>query len=126
MDLVQGSHIVIEGRTDRGVYYLEAPRDRRAVFVMPWYEHTLVGTTEKLYEGDPANVIATQEEIDYLLETPDVPGPVYLAKSEAVYLFEDPELEAMTAGQKVLVRMGSANATLVKEKLTEVKEELNQ
>ena len=69
VDLVQGSHIILECKTERGVYYLEAPKDRRAVFVMPWYEHTLVGTTEKNYEGDPANVAATQEEIDYLLET---------------------------------------------------------
>jgi len=69
VDLVQGSHIVLEGKTECGVYYLEAPKDRRAVFVMPWHEHTLVGTTEKHYEGDPAKVIATQEEIDYLLET---------------------------------------------------------
>jgi hypothetical protein len=59
--------------------------------------------------------------IDYLLETPDVPGPVYLTKPEAVYLFETPELEAMTAGQKILVRMGSVNAEVVKEKLTEVR-----
>ncbi len=69
MDLVQGSHIVLRGKTEQGVYYLEAPKDRRAVFVIPWYEHTLVGTTEKNYEGDPAKVVATQEEIDYLLET---------------------------------------------------------
>ena len=63
--------------------------------------------------------------IDNLLETPDVPGPVYLAKSEAVYLFENPELEAMTAGQKVLVRMGSVNASVVKEKLAELRAALN-
>jgi len=63
--------------------------------------------------------------IDDLLETPDVPGPVHLTKSEAVYLFENPELEAMTAGQKVLVRMGSANASVVKEKLVEVRAALN-
>lgn len=61
------------------------------------------------------------EVIDNLLETPDVPGPVYLTRYEAVFLFEDPELEAMTAGQKVLVRMGSANASIVKDKLTELK-----
>ena len=35
------------------------------------------------------------EVIDDLLQTPDVPGPVYLYKPEAVYLFEDPELEAL-------------------------------
>ena len=65
------------------------------------------------------------EVIDNLLETPDIPGPVYLTKYEAVYLFEDPELEAMTAGQKVLARMGSANASIVKEKLMEVRVGLN-
>jgi hypothetical protein len=59
--------------------------------------------------------------IDHLLETPDVPGPVYLTKPEAVYLFETPELEAMTAGQKILVRMGSVNAEVVKQKLNEVR-----
>jgi len=62
--------------------------------------------------------------IDDLLETPDVAGPVYLTQYEAVYLFEIPELEAMTAGQKVLVRMGSANASVVKEKLIEFRAQL--
>ena len=63
--------------------------------------------------------------IDHLLETPDVPGPVLLTKPEAFYLFEDPDLEAMTAGQKILVRMGSANAEVVKEKLREISTRLN-
>ena len=62
--------------------------------------------------------------IDHLLETPDVPGPVYLTKPEAVYLYEEPALEAMSAGQKILIRMGSANAAIVKEKLTELRSEL--
>lgn len=61
------------------------------------------------------------EVIDNLLETPDVPGPVYLTKPEAFYLFVEPGLEEMTAGQKILVRMGSANAAVVKEKLSEIR-----
>jgi hypothetical protein len=64
------------------------------------------------------------EVIDSLLETPDVPGPVYLTKYEAVYLFTAPELEAMTAGQKILVRMGSLNAEVVKEKLRLIRDGL--
>ena len=64
------------------------------------------------------------EVIDDLLGAPDVAGPVYLTKYEAVYLFEVPELEAMTAGQKTLVRMGSVNASVVKEKLIEMRTEL--
>ena len=65
-----------------------------------------------------------KEVIDHVLETPDVQGPVYLTKPEAVYVFEDEELEAMTAGQKILVRMGSVNASLVKQNLAEVRKDL--
>jgi len=64
--------------------------------------------------------------IDNLLAAPDPAGPVYLVKPEAVYLFEDPQLEALTAGQKILVRMGPANAAVVKEKLAAVKAALTQ
>ena len=63
--------------------------------------------------------------IDNLLETPDPAGPVYLVKPEAFYLFEDPELEAMTAGLKILVRMGSAHAAVVREKLEAIRAALN-
>lgn len=64
------------------------------------------------------------EVIDNLLETPDISGPIYLVKPEAFYLYEDPELEAMTAGQKVLVRMGGDNAAKVKQKLSELRTQL--
>lgn len=67
IELVQGTHIEIPGCPRRGMYYLEAPSDGRAVFVMPWRNHTLVGTTEVRYQGDPAQVQATDAEIDYLL-----------------------------------------------------------
>ncbi len=68
VDLVQGTHIEIPGKLDRGMYYLEAPQDQRAVFVMPWYDHLLIGTTETQYQGDPADVQPLDAEIDYLLE----------------------------------------------------------
>ena len=69
VDLVQGAHIILDGETRRGVYYIEAPRDGRAVFVMPWKGRTLAGTTETPYDGDPAEVHARPEEIAYLQET---------------------------------------------------------
>lgn len=67
-DLVQGSHIVLDVPSPEGVVYVEAPQDKRAVFIMPWKNKTLVGTTEKIYTGDPAKVIASDEEIQYLKE----------------------------------------------------------
>jgi len=69
IELVQGSHIVVPGKLKRGIYYMEAPQDQRAVFVMPWQGNTMVGTTETPYQGDPAEVRPLESEIEYLLET---------------------------------------------------------
>lgn len=66
LSLVQGTHIVLPGRLARGAYYVEAA-DRRAVFVMPWRDRTLVGTTETSFDGDPADAAPRPEEVDYLL-----------------------------------------------------------
>lgn len=68
IDLVQGSHIEIPGKLAQGMYYLEAPQDQRAVFVMPWQGHILVGTTETIYTGEPADCAPTVDEINYLLD----------------------------------------------------------
>ncbi len=69
VDLVQGAHIIVGNETRHGIYYLEAPQDGRAVFVMPWQEHTLVGTTETPFDGDLSAVSARPEEVAYLQET---------------------------------------------------------
>lgn len=68
IELVQGTHIVIDTSTQRGIYYVEA-NDGRAVFVMPWHGRTLVGTTELSYRDDPARASPTREEVNYLQET---------------------------------------------------------
>jgi len=77
VDLVQGTHIVLEGETKQGIYYLESPLDKRAIFVMPWYGNTLIGTTEKSFIGDPANVDASDEEVKYLLNSASFYFPKY-------------------------------------------------
>lgn len=69
IELVQGAHIVLDKQISRGILYAEAPADKRAVFIMPWRDKTLVGTTETVYKGSPDDVRALPDEIDYLLET---------------------------------------------------------
>lgn len=70
VELVQGTHLVFRGALQQGVYYTEAPSDRRAVFVMPWRrEQTLVGTTETPFHGEPEQVQPLPAEITYLRET---------------------------------------------------------
>ena len=68
IELVQGTHIIVPGVLKQGIYYLEAPRDQRAVFVMPWQGQIMIGTTETPYSGDPADVQPLETEKRYLLE----------------------------------------------------------
>ncbi|MFE1597656.1 glycerol-3-phosphate dehydrogenase [Methylobacterium sp. ID0610] len=65
--LVQGSHIVVRRlfRHDRA-YIFQNP-DGRIVFAIPYErDFTLIGTTDRDYRGDPAEVAASEEEIAYL------------------------------------------------------------
>lgn len=69
--------------------------------------------------------------IDDLRATPDLPEPLRVkpvevpgappGKTGGLYLFEDPSIESRSAGQKVLLRMGRANAARVKAKLGEIR-----
>jgi len=69
IEWIQGTHIEVAGQLTHGCYYLEAPRDRRAVFALPWHDRIMVGTTEVPYQGDPAAVSPSHAEQDYLLAT---------------------------------------------------------
>jgi len=67
IDLVQGTHIVVNRSQLLGAYYLESPTDGRAVFSIPWRNKTLIGTTEVVYNGDPAKTEPGRDEINYLM-----------------------------------------------------------
>ncbi|HHH43146.1 MAG TPA: DUF3014 domain-containing protein [Gammaproteobacteria bacterium] len=62
--------------------------------------------------------------IDHLLETPETGGRIALVRPRVLYLYVDPELEGLSAGQKVLIRMGPRNAARVKSKLRELRRAL--
>jgi len=67
---VRGSHIVLPrfaGVPDAAVY-TEAV-DGRPIFVIPWNDQVLVGTTEVSDSGDPSKVHPTSDEIEYLLRS---------------------------------------------------------
>jgi Protein of unknown function (DUF3014) len=63
-------------------------------------------------------------QIDHLLATPDVTGPVALVQPNVMYRYADPALEALSPGQKTLIRMGPANEALLKARLRELKAQL--
>ncbi|NIQ97771.1 MAG: DUF3014 domain-containing protein [Desulfuromonadales bacterium] len=62
--------------------------------------------------------------IDHLLETPDVEAPVRLVQPKVRYRYADPQLESLSAGRKILIRIGSENAAVLKGKLREIRDAL--
>lgn len=62
--------------------------------------------------------------IDHLLETPEIKAPVALVRPKVFYLYDNPELEARSAGQKILMRMGVENAARIKAKLRDIRMEI--
>lgn len=57
--------------------------------------------------------------IDLLLATPQVTQPIELVRPHVMYEFADGALEALPAGQKMLIRIGPENAAVIKDKLAE-------
>ena len=66
----KGSHIIVApfDGAPKSAFYIEAHQDGRPFFVIPWNKQYLIGTTDIRYEGDPADVVASAEEIKYLLD----------------------------------------------------------
>ncbi|PMR79338.1 glycerol-3-phosphate dehydrogenase [Halomonas urumqiensis] len=66
--MIQGSHLIVPRLNGDARAYILQNSDGRIVFVLPYEnDFSLVGTTDRRYEGDPAKVAATDEEIDYML-----------------------------------------------------------
>lgn len=67
---VQGSHIVVPRLYPEDHCYIFQNTDNRIFFVIPYErDFTLIGTTDRDYHGDPADVRASSEEIAYLCES---------------------------------------------------------
>lgn len=64
------------------------------------------------------------EVIDHLLATPEIKEPLRLVQPRVLYEFADPSLEQLSAGQKILLRMGHDNQLKLKSKLLEIRQAL--
>ena len=62
------------------------------------------------------------EVIDHLLATPDIDEPILLHRPKVVYKYSDPQLELLSAGQKIMLRIGNDNAVIIKQKLAEIRQ----
>jgi glycerol-3-phosphate dehydrogenase len=66
----KGSHIIVDPfpGAPRDALYVEARRDGRPYFIVPWNGRYLIGTTDFRYRDDLDYVSADDDEISYLLE----------------------------------------------------------
>lgn len=61
------------------------------------------------------------EVIDHLLSTPEPDGPIALERPHVLYEFSDSQLEALSSGQKLLLRMGPENGRIIKQILRDLR-----
>ena len=66
VSLVKGSHIVVPKLYEGQHAYMLQHDDKRIVFTIPYHGHTLIGTTDVLFSGDPNSVTIDKNEIAYL------------------------------------------------------------
>ncbi|MFF0385816.1 FAD-dependent oxidoreductase [Streptomyces sp. NPDC004286] len=66
--LSKGAHLVLK-RTAPWKAALATPIDKyRITFALPWEDMLLLGTTDEMYEGDPADVSVTESDISQILD----------------------------------------------------------
>ncbi len=92
--------------------------------VVAWYVHAYPLFQEayrqlgypKGYFNDRLIVV-----IDDMLTAPEPAQPPALIRSRAYYVYTDPALESLSAGQKLLLRVGPANEATIKDKLRAIR-----
>jgi len=71
LQMATGIHLVFskEKLPVNNTLLVEAPEDGRTVFLIPWKENILVGTTDKYFDGNKDKIPVRTDSIDYLLRT---------------------------------------------------------
>lgn len=102
----KGVHIVVEKSVlpvDNAVVCFH-PIDGRVLFAIPWGDRTYIGTTDSDYQGDPAEVHATLEDVDYLIDAARAYFPKNPITREQVI--------STWAGLRPLMRPASADGSI--------------
>ncbi len=110
--LVQGSHIVVAKKFDDPRAYFFQNRDGRIIFAIPYeQDFTLIGTTDRDFDGDLSDVRISPEEIAYLCANaseyfaePVRPEDVVWAYSAVRPLFDDGASKAQEATRDYVLR----------------------
>lgn len=64
----KGIHLLLPKLTQQHALIFQAKRDGRILFILPWGECSIVGTTDTDWRGDPGTACAQDDDIKYLLD----------------------------------------------------------
>lgn len=65
--LTKGAHVILPSISEKYALFAAVLPGERIFLMMPWHGHSLLGTTDTEYEGDPDAVKPGCSEVDYLL-----------------------------------------------------------
>lgn len=121
--MVQGSHIVVPKIHDHDHGYIFQNADERIIFALPYEDdYTLIGTTDQEYDGDPAEVEITPQEITYLcasaseyFKNPIKPEEIVWTYSGVRPLYDDGATAAQEATRDYVLRIDedASNPTVI-------------
>ncbi len=111
--MVKGSHVVVPRQFDHERAYIFQNADKRIIFAIPYeQDFTLIGTTDVDFDGDPAKVTATDDEISYLCAAaseyfikPISPDDVVWTYSGVRPLFDSGESSAQTTTRDYVLEL---------------------
>lgn len=86
--LIQGSHLIVPRLYEGEHAYILQNEDQRIVFCIPYLDRfTLIGTTDREYSGDPAQVKITEAETDYLLKVVNAHFNHQLSRADILHTY---------------------------------------
>lgn len=115
--MVQGSHIVVPKLYDHDNCYIFQNADERIIFAIPYtHNTTLIGTTDKDFEGDPGTAEISAEETQYLcdaaseyFEKPVMKEDIVWTYSGVRPLYDDGASAAQEATRDYVFRQDKGN-----------------
>ncbi len=64
----RGVHLETVRLSDKALM-VESAKDGRMLYILPFMQHNLIGTTDDYYQGDPDNALPHEEDTIYLVES---------------------------------------------------------
>lgn len=119
--LVKGSHIIVPRMYEGDHACLLQNSDKRIIFTIPYErDFTLIGTTDKPFDGDPSLPVIDQDEIDYLCASinryfvkPISGSDVVASYSGVRSLFDDEQENASAVTRDYVLKLGASTGPQV-------------